>query len=284
MSLKITVGCDPEIALYDPKKQKFVSAEGIVPGDKLNPHKVKKGTIQTDGFAAEIGIDPASSAQEFYDNIQTVLGELRDRTTGLEFRFIDHVIFDDDVYKNQSEEGRQLGCMPDYSAYTRLANPMPVPNPPSMRTFSGHVHIGWCEDADVSDPGHFADAIVVAKQMDWSLGVPTSLWNPKSLRRQLYGKAGAFRVKPYGMEYRTPDNGWLVSEERIKMVFDNTVLGMTELYKGNHYSARYNPQSIIDRGTESGYVPGYLHELKIPYIPAEVVKTPKVVMPKIKVA
>lgn len=266
MSLKILIGCDPEIALFDPKKKKFVSAEGIVPGDKLNPHKVKKGTIQTDGFAAEIGITPASSSGEFIENVQTVLEELRGYTRGLEFRFIDHVIFEDDVYKGQSEEGRQLGCEPDFSAYTRLANPMPVPNPPSMRTFSGHIHIGWCEDADITDPGHFADGISVSKQMDWALGVPTSLWNPGSLRRKLYGKAGAFRLKTYGAEYRTPDNGWLVSEERMKLVFDNAVLGMNQLYKGNHYSAKWNPQKIIDSNSEQGSQIDYLRNLKIPYI------------------
>lgn len=278
MSLKLLIGCDPEIALYDGVKKKFVSAEGIVPGDKLNPHKVKSGTIQTDGFAAEIGITPATSATEFYDNVQTVLSELKKHTGDLEFRFIDHVIFDEDVFRNQSEDGRALGCMPDFSAYTRLANPQPIPNPESMRTFSGHVHIGWCEDADVSDPGHFADAIAVSKQMDWSLGVPTSLWNPGSLRRRLYGKAGAFRVKPYGSEYRTPDNGWLVSEERTKLVFNNAVYGMTQLYKGNHFSAKYNPSSIIDKGTETSSIRHYLTELGIGYIePKDEVKTKRII-------
>ena len=29
------------------------------------------------------------------------------------------------------------------------------------------------------------------------------------LRRKLYGRAGRFRVKPYGLEYRTLDNYWL---------------------------------------------------------------------------
>lgn len=278
MSLKILVGCDPEIALYDAGKKKFVSAEGIVPGDKLNPHKVAKGTIQTDGFAAEIGITPATSADEFFDNVQTVLSELKKHTGDLEFRFIDHVIFDEDVFRAQSEDGRALGCMPDFSAYTRLANPMPVPNPETMRTFSGHIHIGWCEDADVSDPGHFADAIAVAKQMDWSCGVPTSLWNPGSLRRRLYGKAGAFRVKPYGAEYRTPDNGWLVSEERTKMVFNNATHGMQQLYKGNHFSAKYNAQGIIDRATEQSSVRHYLTELGISWIdPVMEAKTEKIV-------
>lgn len=275
MSLKLKIGCDPEIALRNIETGEFVSSEGIVPGDKLNPHKVRKGTVQTDGFAAEIGILPASDPSEFVDNVMTVLDELRSFTKGYELVFTDHVIFSEEVFSRQSESGRELGCDPDFSAYTRLANPMPVPNPKTLRTFAGHIHLGWCDDSDVTDPGHFADCVAVSKQMDWSLGVPTFLWNPKSLRRQLYGKAGAFRVKPYGSEYRTPDNKWLSSEEKMRMVFNNAVLGMDELYKGNHYSARYSAQGIIDRGSESPRIKDYLNDLRIPFIEDELPKSGK---------
>lgn len=261
--MKLLVGCDPEIFLMD-DKGKFVSAEGMVPGTKTNPHKVKKGTVQVDGFAAEIGIDPASSATEFADNVETVLQELKSFTGNYQFAFIDSVIFSEKVFEAQSKDGKMLGCEPDYSAYTKMANPVPQPNPPSFRTASGHIHIGWCEGSDITDPGHFADCIAVAKQMDWTVGVPSVGWNPTSRRRALYGKAGAFRPKHYGCEYRTPDNTWLRERKLMEFIFTNTEHGMKQLYTGNHYAGQYNAANYINAPECYGSGEEYLRAMGIP--------------------
>lgn len=262
MSIKIKIGCDPEFFLMN-SSGKIVSAEGIVPGDKLNPHVVKKGTIQVDGFAAEIGINPADSAEEFADNVETVLEEIKRYTGDHKFIFKDHNVFGDDVYLGVSDKCRELGCDPDYSAYTKVANPVPVPNPRGLRTAAGHIHIGWGQDLDITDPGHFLDCVAVAKQMDWFLGVPSLAWSKGTVRRSLYGKAGAFRVKPYGMEYRTPDNGWLVSRDRILLMASNAALGMDALYKGQHVYNGFQCQTYINSGnyTEAAM---YADKLRIP--------------------
>lgn len=284
MAFKVLVGADPELCLRNPNSGKFVSAEGIVPGDKLNPHKVKKGSIQVDGFAAEIGIDPASSANEFVDNINTVLEELKRYTGGYEFVFTDHVIFDEDVYLGQSDKGRELGCNPDFNAYTKLPNNSPVPNPKQLRTFAGHIHLGWLEGADITEQGHFLDCVNVAKQMDWWLGVPAMWWGKGSVRRTLYGKAGCFRVKSYGCEYRTPDNSWLKNNDRMKLMYNNAVKGLEALYKGDHASNKYSAQTLIDRpGTNSVKLnTDYLGALRIPFLDDEP-KNQEVKKPKSKV-
>lgn len=266
----IKIGCDPEIALRNPNSGKFVSAEGIVPGSKKEPVKVKKGTVQVDGFAAEIGIDPASNANEFADNVETVLEELKRYTGAYEFVYTDALRFDKDVFLAQSDAGRQLGCDPDFSAHTKAENPMPVPNPLELRTFSGHIHIGWDEGMDITDPAHFLDCINVAKQMDWSVGVPSTAWNKGTKRRSLYGKAGCFRPKPYGMEYRTPDNGWLVSRERMEYVANGVLIGMEQLYKANHYTNRYGAKGYIDSADR------YAFTQCLPYIAALGIPAPVV--------
>lgn len=279
--MKWSIGCDPELVLMNPNSGEYVSAEGIVPGNKLNPHKVNKGTIQVDGFAAEIGIDPASSAEEFADNVETVLEELKKYTGGYLHVFEDSVIFSDAVYKAQSDKGKELGCDPDYCAYTGGINKSPVPNPISFRTFAGHIHVGWGKDMDITDPGHFADAIAVAKQMDWSLGVPNVVMNPNSKRRVLYGQAGAFRVKSYGMEHRTPDNSWLRSRNYMKLMFNNAAKGMDDLYAGKHYASTWNATGFINKTSALSSIPQYLKDLglaipRVPTQPKVAVKSPTI--------
>lgn len=286
MSLKIKVGCDPEFFLQT-KDGKIVSAEGIIPGDKLNPHKVKKGTIQVDGFAAEIGIEPAESREEFCDNVETVLEELKKYTGDHTFLYEDHTVFTEEVYKAQSKKGRELGCDPDYDAYKKLANPSPTPNPISLRTASGHIHAGWGEGLDITDPNHFQDCCNVAKQLDWYVGVPSLLWNKGTVRRSLYGKAGAFRPKSYGVEYRTPDNAWLVSRARMGHVFDNTILGIQQLLKGRHVYNDYNAAQLINSGN-STKAREYCAAIRIPYLEDKPMETPilkpKKTMPKVAIA
>ena len=279
--MKLLLGCDPEFVLKNPNSGKFVSAEGIVPGDKLNPHKVKKGTVQVDGFACEIGIEPAKSSEEFADNVETVLEELKKFTGGYEHVYpLDHVVFDKDVFSGQSEKGQELGCDPDFNAYSRLANPTPVPNPKTLRVFAGHIHIGWTEGEDVTSVGHFMDCVSVIKQMDCYIGAPSLAWNRGIVRRSMYGRAGDFRVKPYGVEYRTPDNGWLSSRDRMKMVFDNAVAGMKALYDNKH---AYNGwDKICEGGINTGNYEALIRHLQKHGISHEPLKPMKPVKTTVK--
>ncbi len=43
------------------------------------------------------------------------------------------------------------------------------------------------------------------------------MYDKDTERRGMYGKAGAFRPKPYGVEYRTLSNAWLSNDERISI-------------------------------------------------------------------
>jgi hypothetical protein len=76
-SLDLKLGCDPELYLYNTKKKRIVPANGLVPGDKHNPHLVPGGNVQLDGTVLEIGTDPASSADEFLHNIRSIIEWVR---------------------------------------------------------------------------------------------------------------------------------------------------------------------------------------------------------------
>jgi hypothetical protein len=47
------------------------------------------------------------------------------------------------------------------------------------------------------------------RYMDLYLAVPSILMDDGIERKQLYGKKGAFRPKPYGTEYRVLSNFWI---------------------------------------------------------------------------
>jgi hypothetical protein len=58
------------------------------------------------------------------------------------------------------------------------------------------------------------------KQLDWFLGAWSVKHDSDVTRRKLYGKAGAFRPKPYGVEYRPLSNFWIVSKDLRKQVWN----------------------------------------------------------------
>ncbi|QVJ12711.1 hypothetical protein [Pseudomonas phage PSA11] len=239
MSLNILVGADPEIFMM--KDGKFVSAHGAIPGNKKEPFKVDKGAVQVDGMALEFNIDPAKDEKEFVRNLTTVMSTLKGMVPGFELNPSPVAEFGFDYIKGQPDEAKELGCEPDFNAYENgAANPRPNAEV-DFRTGAGHVHIGWGNDIDISDPDHIEACCMAAKQLDYYLGLPSLLYDKQVKRRTLYGAMGAFRPKPYGVEYRVLSNAWLKDEALMKWVFKNTVLGIKKLLEGKPaYNEEYD--------------------------------------------
>src|SRR5687767_14265056 len=123
--MKILMGCDPELFVTNEQGMPR-SAHGLVPGTKEVPHKVEKGAIQVDGMALEFNIDPAETEDEWVMNISTVMRQLREATPS-DFKFLiaPSVQFNHQHLKKQPEEAKELGCQPDFIAYTMAENPKP---------------------------------------------------------------------------------------------------------------------------------------------------------------
>lgn len=246
--MEILIGADPEFFLRDKETGKFVSAHGMVEGTKKEPQKVKNGAVQVDGMALEFNIDPARTENEFVNNISTVLEQLRGMVPDkYEFVFESVAHFDGDYIRNQPEVARQLGCEPDFNAYTHKPNPTPDAAV-NFRTASGHIHIGWTNEQDTADPEHIEACEMLVEQLDSYIGLASVVLDPISIRRELYGKAGAYRPKPYGVEYRTPSNAWLKREETIKDMFNKTLKTTQKLMDGSKVSSNldYKARKIID--------------------------------------
>lgn len=227
--IEILVGCDPE--LFIQKDGEFVSAHGLIPGTKKDPYKVPCGAIQIDGMALEFNIDPAATEDEFVNNIKVVMGDLIKRVDGFTVHAVPTAEFSQEVFDTAPPEALELGCDPDYNAYTGLANDKPD-GAVNFRTASGHIHIGWTDGAELNDPEHVAACQSICRELDILLGIPSMMWDGDNKRRTLYGKAGCYRVKPYGVEYRTLSNRWLSDELLMRFVYNQVIRAIGNLTTG----------------------------------------------------
>ncbi len=218
--MEILIGADPE--LFVKKEGKFHSAHGLVPGSKTAPFPVPDGAVQVDGMALEINPSPAKDKEQFVHNVESVLSSLREMLPH-EYSFDKAVYaqFDETHMKSQPKEALALGCEVDFNAYEETQNPPPVA-PEWVRTAGGHIHIGWAEDEDPMESSHFLSCCQITKQLDFFLGIPSVYLDRDRIRKGIYGRAGGFRPKPYGMEYRVLSNFWLESKELMGFVFSQT--------------------------------------------------------------
>jgi len=222
---KILIGADPELFVFDKDKKEFISAHDIFPGTKMIPFEVQDGMIQVDGTAFEFNVKPSSTPGQFLESISNVLSIsssiMRKRSTALEFRAVPHVLYSKAYFDSLPEESKELGCDPDFNAYTGEPNPKPSTDLP-LRTGSGHIHTGWRADGDKWEDDHFYNCRLMSIQLDCALFIPSLLWDNDDRRRDLYGNPGAFRPKSYGCEYRVLSNKWISDPKLIKYVFSAT--------------------------------------------------------------
>lgn len=264
--MEILLGADPELFVKD--KGKVISAHGLVKGDKENPFPVKDGAVQVDGMALEFNINPAKDEGEFVHNINSVMEQLSAMVPKFEIVAQPTAKFTEEYMLAQPKEALELGCEPDFNAWKNgEINPKPDQDKP-MRTGAGHLHIGWTEGADIEDPSHLVDCMEVVKQLDAYLGVASVIFDPDVERRKMYGAAGAFRPKSYGVEYRVLSNYWLSSPELISWVYKTTRLAITDLLRGyivphrNLHRHTASPRSIIDN-SERYNARMFMSELKV---------------------
>jgi hypothetical protein len=242
--LNFSMGCDPEFFLTD-EKGNHISAHNIVPGTKDEPFKLEKGALQADGTAVEFNTDPAYSAEEFAENIQCVLDQVREIVPKeLNFNFSPAIEYEQSYFDALPEYCKVLGCDPDMSAFTLKFNNPPQPEG-TMRTAGGHLHVGWgTEPWDVEDEFHRFNAQQVVYWMDKCLHTMISTHEPANVRRKMYGGAGAMRIKPYGVEYRSPSNFWLQHPKLWPFIFDFTRAGFDFMSQGINPCHSYVRQGL----------------------------------------
>lgn len=222
-----TIGADPEMFLKNMDTGVLVPCIGILGGTKDEPIPVVNGAIQEDNVMAEFNIDAADNEKAFIHNILSVRKQIRDRLK--RYNLTEHIAgsahFPTDLLLHP--QAQTFGCDPDFNAWTGKQNTRPECDDKTLRTAGGHIHVG----AEIALK-HREQTI---QYMDLYIGVPSIIFDLDTERRKLYGKAGAFRPKPYGVEYRTVSNFWIETPAKIKWVYKQVGTALQETSRATSY-------------------------------------------------
>jgi hypothetical protein len=246
MNPKYSLGADPELFVMDIQSGVFVSGHGLIPGTKTAPHPVPFGGVQVDGMALEFNIDPVTNRGDWLRNVDQVRQAMaRMIAPTLALTAVPVATFDPDYIRKQPDEATELGCNPDFNAWLLGENPPPVASGP-FRTAAGHVHIGW-QGRNPDEADHFFECVDLVRHLDNTVGLATVILDPDQTRRSLYGKAGAFRPKPYGVEYRVPSNFWLQNVDLTGWMYDAVEAALNMWDEGDRRGSE-EAQTIINNG------------------------------------
>ena len=212
------VGCDPEFGLFSESEQRYVPAIGIIPGTKESPFELENGSCQVDGTVLEIGITPATTQNQFVHNIRSVLLQVRDiLPQDLTIKCGTYISYEPDILKTIPPEALQVGCDKQYSIIHNGGSDIELREVESRAngsfiTLGGHVHVGFCENEDITDKLHLLDCYEIMNTF-------TRNYRMTWINNQRAGTKNLVRIKPYGVELRAPDSTWLRHETSIRKMF-----------------------------------------------------------------
>ena len=228
----LKVGSDAELFLL--KNGQPYPVCGLVGGTKEDPLPVLGGNgyaVQEDNVTLEFNIPPASTAEEFQQSIGTMLAHLQGKMAEKELvcRSASEAYFQSSLLE-QFPQAYVFGCEPDFCVWTKSVNPRPeFPRFPwssaktahELRCAGFHIHVSYTVD---DEPPTLEALEMFVKAQDVFLGVPLvsrETVSSRMHRRQFYGRAGAFRPKPYGHEYRVLGSAVLTANPVLnRWIFD----------------------------------------------------------------
>lgn len=215
MIKNILLGADPELFLE--KEGIIVSAEGIIGGSKDKPKSIGYDGhyIQEDNVMIEFNIAPSPDKQSFVHSINYVKDYLNTLVGVKGYNLNLSSSANLDSKHLNTKQAKAFGCDPDLNVYLKQANQSPDANT-TLRTCGGHIHVGY------DDPSFETNEKIVYA-MDIMLGLDSIILDSDNRRRSMYGKAGSFRFKDYGVEYRVLSNFWIRNDKSIEWVYDRTI-------------------------------------------------------------
>lgn len=213
-----TIGADPELFIVNTKTNTVVSSIGLIPGEKGDPwvgEDMPSGFgLEIDNILAEFNIPPVTNCHSFVNNIEYmkkyIASFVKEKNPDLDVLCAASMeVLEDQL---QSPEARMFGCSVDYNVYTEGPNPKPQGERTNLRSAGFHIHCGYPN----FNP---RTSLKLIRYFDMYIGIPSVIWDTDTRRRELYGKAGCFRLTSYGFEYRVLSSYMMSSPVLLERVW-----------------------------------------------------------------
>ena len=239
-SYNVTLGCDPEF-FFSGSRGQTTGAEKVLPeaglvyppgttgkrdGDYTSCGGVAASKIVIDGVQAELNPRPNTCRANLGNEISACFRQLHTelekngKKIGVSFKPLVNITQKE--LDSLSEKSKTFGCAPSTNLYQHAESKITVdPKKYKKRSAGGHIHLGAVGGYGDSVKNALANVDEMVYMLDIIVGNTSVLLDrdPNNVeRRKVYGRAGEYRAKSYGIEYRTLSNYWLQSYQLMSFV------------------------------------------------------------------
>ena len=121
----------------------------------------------------------------------------------------------------EDKRAKEVGCEIEYNAYNFKPNNdiEEALRNTSIRTSGGHLHLSGEKHDAIDDKTLYP---IFVYMMDLFVAIPSILIEKdysQRDRRKIFGKAGSYRIKPYGIEYRVLSSWWTSKPEYSALIY-----------------------------------------------------------------
>lgn len=236
----VTIGSDPEVFLVDLEGNPYPGC-GLLGGTKDEPIMIgnEGHGIQEDNVLWEATIPPCKTAEEFVKALSFMKDYFEriihvDHKDVFKLSYKSSYIFNPEHLKTQ--QALTQGCEPSYNVFTRSINEVGRDNP-NCRSAGFHIHIGYDNPTlEVSEE--------LVKAFNLFVVVPSVLIDDDTQRRFIYGQAGSFRLKSYGVEARSLGAYLWSTNELITWCFNQTMKAIEFVNSGKFINDTYGKRIV----------------------------------------
>lgn len=248
----LVIGSDPEVFVVDSKGELIPAFEFLPSAAKARRNTDAYGNnipaIYWDGYQAEFAPGNHQCQEGHWSKCYAAMGRILEEAckkfpgASISPASVAHVSYE--RLEKDAEEHVAFGCSPSLNAYGEDPVVPPEPRLYPIRTAGGHIHLNL-PTGTISTKDGKAEFV---RRLDAVLGVLSvglfqKFDDPR--RRAIYGRAGEYRDKTYGVEYRVLSNAWASSALPQHIVFElaRRVMGMPDSVIGMY---KFNEQEVRD--------------------------------------
>ncbi|HLD89870.1 MAG TPA: hypothetical protein VI911_02425 [Patescibacteria group bacterium] len=234
-AVPLTFGADPEFILENEQGEIVLFSSNMCQGNIV----MSEAAIGADYGLMEFRPQYSETIPSFIANLDTLQANFVKNFTKLRIKRSEAEVFDhkkmrilEQLEDAHVDHGVQIAKgffveqnldLDDESSYAKISisaydEPLFGSNRKDILSAGGHIHIGGTFIKMLSLPQmkEFVRRIdTLVKPMCAAIETPAA-----ALRREVYGFPGEFRIKPYGLEYRSPSNAifWPENREVLKNI------------------------------------------------------------------